>query len=33
LKDPSKLVKKMEHRNVEGFEKPLDPVVQRMLED
>jgi len=33
LKDPEKLVKKMEHRNVGGFEKPPDPVVDRMLED
>lgn len=33
LKDPSKLVKTMEHRKLEGFEKPLDPVVERMVED
>lgn len=23
----------MEHRKLEGFEKPLDPVVERMIED
>ncbi|CDW73762.1 UNKNOWN [Stylonychia lemnae] len=33
LKDPMKLVKTMEHRQVRGFEKPLEPVVQRLVED
>lgn len=33
LNNPNKLVKTMEHRKLEGFEKPLDPVVERMIED
>lgn len=33
LNDPNKLVKTMEHRKLDGFEKPLDPVVLRMIED
>ncbi len=33
LKDPWKLVKTFENRHLEGFDLPINPVVERLIDD